>query len=108
MKTMDKPNGPALAAILAGAIGVFVIGLMTTLAEASESVGNMLRWVGPVGPLSGKTGMGVTVWLVAWIILGSMYKGKNVEPGRITLWSWILIVLGLLGTFPKFFDLFAK
>lgn len=35
MKTMDKPNGPAMAAILAGAIGVFVIGVMTTLAEAS-------------------------------------------------------------------------
>ncbi len=106
-KSVDKPNGPAAAAIFAAAIGLFTIGLMTTLAAASSSVNRSLNWVSPVGPLSGKTGVGVIVWLLAWAVLASMYKGKSVEMGRITLWSWILIALGFLGTFPTFFDIFA-
>ncbi len=108
MKTRDKPNGPAAAAILAGAIGVFVIGLATTFAAASRAVGNGLSWVEAVGPLSGETGLGVIAWLVAWWVLGSMYKGKSVNADGITRWSWTLIVLGLLLTFPPVFGLVTR
>jgi hypothetical protein len=107
MKVADKPNGPVAAAILAAATGVFTIGLMTTLNEASSAVNSMLVWVRPVGPLSGKTGLGVIVWVVAWFALSSRYRGKNVQMDRITRWSWVLIALGWLGTFPLFFERFA-
>jgi hypothetical protein len=108
MRIKDKPNGPAAAAVLAGAIGVFVIGVMTALAAASDAVGNMLRWVGPVGPLSGKTGLGVIAWLVAWTVLGSSYNGKNVNTEGIVRWSRVLIILGLLLTFPPVFALLGN
>ncbi len=103
-----KPNGPAAAAILGAAIGVFTIGVMTTLGEASPRIGSALAWWAPVGPLSGKTGVGILAWLIAWAVLASAYRGKDVDFGKITRWAWVLIVLGLLFTFPPFFDLFAK
>jgi hypothetical protein len=80
---------------------------MTTLNEASAAVNSVMVWVRPVGPLSGKTGVGVIVWIAAWLVLASMYKGKSVDMDRIGRWSWILIALGLLGTFPLFFERFA-
>ena len=107
MKAADKPNGPAMAAILAAGIGVAVIGLMTTLNEVFAWLNARLVWVRPVGPLSGKTGVGVIVWIIAWLILASMYRGKQVDVDRISRWAWILIAIGLIGTFPLFFELFA-
>jgi hypothetical protein len=65
----DKPEGPIAAAVIAGGIGAFALGLVTTLAEASEGIRNWLQWSDPVGPLSGKVIMAVLVWLVAWAIL---------------------------------------
>jgi len=63
---VDKPEGPISAAIIAAGAGAFTLGLVTTLAEASESVADSLRWSTAVGPLSGKTLVTVIVWLVVW------------------------------------------
>lgn len=105
MNTATKPNGAAAAALLAAAIGVFVIGLMTSLAAASPGWANLLNWFGPVGPLSGKTGVGVIIWLIAWGFLHSRYKDVELNLGRTLRWTWVLVLLGWLGTFPPFFDL---
>ena len=104
METARKPLGTAAAALLAAAAGVFVTGLMTTLAEASPGLRNLLVWWRPAGPLTGKTGVGVTLWLVAWVVLHTMYKNREVDLGRVMRWVWILILLGFLGTFPPFFE----
>ncbi len=106
--TSRRPNGPAAAAILAAGIGIFTTGLMTTLAEAWEGLKNALIWWAPAGPLSGKTGMGVIVWLIAWAALATAYTGKDVEIGKTIRWAWVLILLGFLLTFPPVFDLFAR
>ncbi|MBI3760846.1 MAG: hypothetical protein HY260_03160 [Chloroflexi bacterium] len=103
----ELPNGPIAAALVAGGIGSAVIGLMTVLNEASPAISNTLKWVGPVGPLSGKTGVGVIVFFVSWIVLHVIYRGKNVDFARFATIALILLGLGLLGTFPPFFDLFA-
>ena len=108
MAEKPKPSGPAAAAILAAAVGVFVIGLATTLAEVSADLKNALNWWNPAGPLTGKTGVGVIVWLIAWAVLGARYRGKTADMRRITLWSWILILLGLVLTFPPVFELFTE
>ncbi len=104
----QRPSGPAAAAILAAGIGVFTVGLMTTLAEASSSLRNALNWWAPAGPLVGKTGVGVIVWLIAWILLGARYRSREVSFGPIVLWTWILIALGVLLTFPPVFEIFAE
>ena len=101
-------NGPAAAAILSAGIGSMVLGLFTTLAEAIVSIKNALVFYNPVGPLSGKTTLAVVAWLVAWIILGSLWKNKQVGFTGVFAASLILIILGLIGTFPPFFEMFSK
>ena len=107
METARKSLGTAAAALLAAGVGVFVTGLMTTLAEVSPGLRSLLVWWRPAGPLTGKTGVGVTLWLVAWVILHAAYKNREVDFGRAMRWAWILILLGFLGTFPPFFEAFA-
>jgi hypothetical protein len=105
--TADKPEGPIAAAILAAGIGSFALGLFTTLAEASEGFKEFLNFYDPVGPLSGKTIGAVVVWLLAWAVLHLAYRHKAVESRRELAVSLVLIGLGLLGTFPVFFQAFA-
>ncbi len=109
MTTMGqpKPNGPAAAAILAAGIGVFVLGLMTTLAEASAALGNALTLVSSAGPLSGKVAVAVLADLVAWIVAGLAWRGRDVSFNRAFGITLLLIAGGFLLTFPPFFDLFA-
>jgi hypothetical protein len=99
--------GVASAAFVASGIGCLVIGLMVTGAEMSEGLKNALNWWNPAGPLTGKTGVGVIVWLISWVILHSMWKDKEVEFGKYFTITLILIALGFLLTFPPIFTLFA-
>jgi hypothetical protein len=103
----DKPEGPIAAAIIAGGIGAAALGLFTTLAEASEGVKDWLQWSDAVGPLSGKVLMAVLVWLVAWAILHLALRNKPYETRRALVISLVLIGLGVLGTFPLFFQAFG-
>ena len=103
----DKPEGPIAAAIIAGGIGAAALGLFTTLAEASEGAKNWLQWSDAVGPLSGKVLMAVLVWLVAWAILHLALRNKPYETRRALVISLVLIGLGVLGTFPLFFQAFG-
>jgi hypothetical protein len=103
----NLPNGPAAAALLAGGIGAATMGIVTTLSEASTAFGAALNWVKPVGPLSGKVIVSVAIYLISWLILGSAYRGKEVDFNRIATIAFILLLIGLLGTFPPFFELFA-
>jgi hypothetical protein len=101
-------TGVAGAALLAGGVGAFFIGLMTTAAEASESLANSLKFVGPVGPLSGKTTVAVIAWLISWVGLNAILKNKEVNLIRYFVATLALIALGILLTFPPFFELFAQ
>lgn len=102
-------DGPALAAILAAGLGCATIGLATVLATASESVKNLLNWWAPAGPLTGKTGIGVIIWLASWFILHHLWKNREMSSfTRIWRVGLFLIMLGFLATFPPFFELFAK
>ena len=103
----ELPNGLAAAALLAGGIGACALGVTTLLNEASPGISNFFKFYLPAGPLSGKTTVAVIIWLVAWAILGYRWKDKDVDFAKVSLWALILLGLGLLGTFPPFFDLFA-
>lgn len=105
--TEDLPNGPVAASLIAGGIGAATIGLMTVLAEASEPIKNALNWWNPAGPLTGKSLTGVILFFLSWIVLHVIFRGKNVHFARAATVAFILLALGLLGTFPPFFTLFA-
>jgi hypothetical protein len=99
--------GLAAAALLAGGIGAFALGVMTILAEVSSAFKTAITFVKPVGALSGKTTIGVIVWLVTWVVLGYLWKDKDVAFGKIVIAAFVFLALGLLFTFPPFFLLFG-
>jgi len=104
----ERPNGPAVAAILAAGVGVFVLGLLTTLSEANTDIADFLNIKDRVGPLSGKTVFSVIVYLAAWIVLVPVLWKRTVPFANAMLIASALIALGFVGTFPKFFELFAE
>ncbi len=68
------------------------------------------RWLdlkSSVGPLSGKTTFTVLTWLVAWGVMHAMLKNTRYETRRAFSIAMVLIALGVIGTFPTFFQLFA-
>jgi hypothetical protein len=103
----DKPEGPISAAIIAGGIGAFALGLLTTLAEANETMKGWLELSERVGPLSGKTVFAVVIWLVSWAVLHATMRRSQYETRRAFAIAMVLVVLGVIGTFPIFFQLFA-
>jgi hypothetical protein len=104
----DKPEGPISAAIIAGGIGALALGILTTLAEANESIKDFLDLKTSVGPLSGKTAFAVLIWLVAWGVLHAAMRGTRYETRRAFAIAMILVALGVLGTFPTFFQAFVS
>jgi hypothetical protein len=103
-------NGPAAAALLSAAIGCATLGLMTVLDEVTgkgNGFDKWLNWYNPVGPLSGKTTVAVIAYVLSWAMLSVLLRGKNVRLGKWIAATFILLGLGLLMTFPEFFDLFA-
>jgi hypothetical protein len=103
----DRPEGPVAAAILAAGIGALALGVLTTLAEASAPIKEFLNLYDPVGPLSGKTTGAIIIWLVAWVVLHLIYRDKPVESRLALIVSLVLLTLGVIGTFPVFFQAFA-
>jgi hypothetical protein len=103
----DKPEGPISAAILAAGVYAVALGFFTTVAEASESFKEKLALDDGVGPLSGKTIYAVVVWIVAWVVLHFVYRDKEVESRKALTTALILIAIGVVGTFPIFFQAFA-
>ena len=104
----DKPEGPIAAAVIAGGVGAAALGVVTTLAEVSEGLRNWLQWSDAVGPLSGKVLVAVGVWLVAWAILHVALRRRPYETRRALVVSLVLIAVGVVGTFPIFFQLFGQ
>jgi hypothetical protein len=106
-KTLDKPNGPVAAALLGGGIGSAAFGLITLFSELSENFGEALNWYNPVGPLSGKSILGIAIFFISWAVLHFMWKDREVNFNSISMAALVLLAVGLLGTFPPFWHLFA-
>lgn len=106
LHAVERSEGPAAAALLAAGIGVAALGVVTTLAEASESFKDWLAFSDDVGPLSGKTIIAVVVWLVAWAILHPLLRRSRLSSGILIITA-ILVLIGVAGTFPVIFEAFA-
>lgn len=103
----DRPFGPVAAAFLASGIGAVVLGILTTLAEASDGVASGLEWSKSVGNLMGKTILAVAAFAVSWVILHVVLRDKDLDPRKVFTWTAVLLAIGFLLTFPTFFQLFA-
>ena len=102
------PNGAAVAAILAAAIGSAVLGLIIPLSEFLPAFKSALNWYNPVGPLMGKTTVAVIAYFIAWFVLDRTWKGREVQFATIWKVSLILFAIGFIGSFPPFYELFTR
>lgn len=103
--TAREVNGSAMAALLAAGIGSMAMGAAVLLNEAGIFVAPTLY--APAGGVSGRTTLATIVWLVAWAVLHNRWKAREIAPGRAGALTLILVALGLLGTFPPVWALFA-
>jgi len=108
-----KPNGPVAAAFLAGGIGSLTLGVMVCLNELGGDISKFLQFdknfgIGSgVGQLSGKAIIATLAFIIAWVVLHLVFRGKEVAFGRFFTIALVLVALGFLLTFPPVFDLFA-
>jgi hypothetical protein len=63
--------------------------------------------VGSVGPLPGKVGVTVLLYALSWLVLHTAWRTKSVSVTAMALFSFVLLGVELLGTFPPFFELNA-
>lgn len=96
-------NGPAWAAYLAAGIGAFAMGLIVVLNEVGFFTAPTLY--APSGGVSGRTTIAVIVWLTAWAVIHSRWNAREVDSLRIGSITLLLILLGILGTFPPLWSL---
>lgn len=97
-------NGSAMAAFLGAGIGALAIGVFVILNEAGLFTAPSLY--APAGGVSGRTTFAALVWLIAWAVLHSRWKGQQMESGRVYTITLVLIGLGALLTFPPVWGLF--
>jgi hypothetical protein len=101
----EIPNGSGGAAILAAGIGCAAMGILAFAGDAWDSINKALNFYNPSGALSGVTTLAIVAWLVAWFALDRLWRGTTVAMVRINVWSFVLLAVGFLLTFPPFMDL---
>jgi len=110
-QTDTKPNGPVAAAFVAAGIAALVLGIFVTLNEFSPDINNFLKFdanfgLGKgVGPLSGKAGMAIIAYVISWVVLHFMWRGREMNFRTVLLASLILVGLGFALTFPPIFTI---
>jgi hypothetical protein len=103
-KYLHHANGAALAAVLGAAIGSAALGVVVLLHEAGIWSAPTI-WPPGAGALSGRVGIGVLAWLVAWFVLARRWRGQERPVGKITAWSLGLVLFAILATFPPVWGL---
>ena len=101
------PSGPAAAVILAAGLASFTLGLLSVLTAASASVSNALTLSDRVGEISGLTTAATVVFFSSWGVLAIAWRRADPPLVRVAVAAAALIALGLLGTFPPFFNAFG-
>jgi hypothetical protein len=99
------PNGPGAAAIVAGGIGSFALGIFAFAGDAVPAIRSAFVFWPPTGPLSGVTTTAIVVWLAAWYGLSRRWRSREVNLVRVNVASFLMLIAALLLTFPPFMDL---
>ncbi len=102
-----RPSGPAAAVVLASGAGSFSLGLLSVLTAASQQVSDALTFSDRVGDVSGLTAVSAVVFFATWGVLAVAWRRADPPLLRVAAASAALIALGLLGTFPPFFNAFG-
>jgi hypothetical protein len=107
--TTPIPDGSAWAALLAAGVGCAAFGLFTDLSEASARASKLLLWYRPSGSLSGVAGCAVIVWVAVWAVLHYRWRGRKLDRvGLVIVLTVLLVVIGIVTTFPPFYELMVS
>ncbi len=98
------PNGAAAAAILAAGVGALALGLFALAGDAVPDLRRAFSVWKPTGPLSGVTTGATLVWLLAWFALARLWSGRQVRLGLVNAAAFLMLLGGLLLTFPPVMD----
>ncbi len=104
-KTMRLPNGAALAAYMAAAVGAFATGLISLLNAAG--VLPVPTLYSPAGGVTGRTTLAALIWLITRAVLHQRWKQRDLEPGRAHAVTVVLALLGILFALPPVWALFG-
>lgn len=110
LRLTDRPDGPGAVMMISAGIGIFVLGFLTVLAEASTDAKTWLlkwEWGQGVGPLAGKTTIAALSYFLSLAILWVIWRQKNVNLRTAFYIGLALGVLGAVGTYPTFFQKFT-
>jgi hypothetical protein len=99
----DGANGAAMASVLGAGIGAFAMGAIVLLNEAGLFAVPALY--GPAGGVSGRTTLAMVLWLITWSVLHARWKAREIDPGRVLAMTLILVIAGVIGTFPPVWGL---
>nr|WP_294529377.1 hypothetical protein [uncultured Rhodopila sp.] len=97
-------NGPGAAAILSAGIGSGALGVFAFAADAVPAINHLFAFWKPSGALSGVTTSAIVVWLAAWFVLSRRWASRDVSLLWVNLASGLMLLVGLLLTFPPFMD----
>ncbi len=99
------PNGPGAAAILAAGMGSLALGVFAFAGDAVPPIRRAFNFWNPAGPLSGVSLCAVIVWLLVWYALSRTWASRNVNLVWVNVAALLMLVAGLLLTFPPLMDL---
>lgn len=91
------------ASMIASGIGSLVLGIAIVLAEVSPGFKTFATWNSGVGPLSGKTGLSMIAFAFSWVVLHYAFRNRSITLTTSFMWTIVLVVLGLLLSFPPVF-----
>lgn len=102
-----RPSGPAAAVVVAAGLASFTLGLLSVLSAASESVSDALTLSDRVGDVSGLSVAATIVFFACWGVLAIVWRRANPSLVKVSAVAGLLVALGLVGTFPPFFNAFG-
>jgi hypothetical protein len=102
----ERTNGSGAAAILAAGVGAAALGVLAVAGDQSAVVKGWMNIYRPTGPLSGVTTVAILIWLGCWGVLEWRWGKRSVAVGRVCVVAGVLLVVGVLLTFPPVGDLF--
>lgn len=102
-----RSSGPAAAAVLGAGVAAFALGVLSVLAAASVRVADALTLSERVGHVSGLTTVTAAVFLASWGALFLVWRRADPPLVRVAAFAGALVALGLVGTFPPFFNAFG-
>ncbi len=102
-----EPNGGVVAAIVSAGIACAILGSVVVAAAASPAFAKLMNFYSPAGPITGKTTVTTVAYLVIWPNLHYRLRDRHLDLSKAFLFTIFLVAVGLVGTFPPFYQLFA-